>query len=127
MGRGLTQGDPVYPTIFNIVVNVVVWGKLREVYRPQESPHRLVWETTEKKIVLYADNGRIAGRNPILVQGTLIKIVHMFEWLGLYKNMGKTKSMTCTPDSFGSSWARMPTSVRQRAKVPPFGNGSGRG
>ena len=30
-GRGVTQGDPTYPTIFNIVVDAVVLAVLEEV------------------------------------------------------------------------------------------------
>ena len=33
--RGLTQGDPVSPTIFNILVDTVVKAFLMEVYGPQ--------------------------------------------------------------------------------------------
>ena len=34
MERGVTQGEPVSPTIFNIVVNVLVWSALLEVCVP---------------------------------------------------------------------------------------------
>ena len=34
--RGVKQGDPVYPTIFNIVVDAVLRGVLMEVCGPQE-------------------------------------------------------------------------------------------
>ena len=37
--RGVTQGDPVSPTIFNIVVDAVVSEVLLEVCGPQESQH----------------------------------------------------------------------------------------
>ena len=36
-GRGLTQGDPVSPMIFNIVVDAVVQAVLDVVCRPQEA------------------------------------------------------------------------------------------
>ena len=54
--------------------------------------------------MFYADNGRIAGRNPIWVQETLKTLVRMFERVGLYKNLRKTKSMTCTP---GFIWGQL--------------------
>ena len=38
-GRGLTQGKPTTPMIFNIVVDVVVWAVLNVVCSPQEAQH----------------------------------------------------------------------------------------
>ena len=60
-GRGVTQGDPVSPTIFNIVVDEVVRAALQEVCGPQEAQHGFVWVTGEHNILFYADDGRIAG------------------------------------------------------------------
>ena len=42
-GRGVTQGDPVSPTIFNIVVDAVVRDYLQEVCGPQEYQHGFGW------------------------------------------------------------------------------------
>ena len=41
VGRGLNQGDPTYPMIFNIVVDTVVRAVLGVVYGPQEAQHDL--------------------------------------------------------------------------------------
>ena len=38
-GIGVTQGDPRYPIIFNIVVDVVVRAVFDVVYSPQETQH----------------------------------------------------------------------------------------
>ena len=97
MGRGVTKWDLVPPTIFIIVVNAGVWLMLQEVYRPQEDLHGLGWAVGEQGIVLYADDGLKSGRNPIRVQGITTTLVRIFEWLGFYTNLGKTKSMKCTP------------------------------
>ena len=97
MGRGATHGDPVPPTIFNIVIDAVVWGKLQEVCGPQESLNGLGWAARDQDTVLYADYDCIALRNPIWVQGMLKALVQLFEQVGLYTNLGKTKSMTFIP------------------------------
>ena len=57
MERGVTQGDPVSPTVFNIVVDTVVRVVLLEVCRPQEAKHMLGWASGEHKIVFYVDDG----------------------------------------------------------------------
>ena len=41
MEIGVTQGDPFYSTVFNIVVDSVVRVVLLEVYRPQEAHYEL--------------------------------------------------------------------------------------
>ena len=33
-GRGVTQGDPVYPTLFNIIVDAVVRATLQDICVP---------------------------------------------------------------------------------------------
>ena len=63
--RGVNQGDPVSPKIFNIVVNTVVRVVLMEICGMQETQHGLVRAVGEHTIVFYADDGRIEGRKPI--------------------------------------------------------------
>ena len=43
MERGVTEGDPVYPTIFNIIAGAVIREVLLDVYVPQKAQHGLVW------------------------------------------------------------------------------------
>ena len=61
----MTQGYLLSPTIFNILVDLVVCAALREVSGSQEALHGLGLLEGDQDIVLYADNGRIVGRNPI--------------------------------------------------------------
>ena len=84
-------------TIFNIVVDIVVRVVLTEVCGPQEAHHGFGWAAGEHKIVFCADGGGIAGYNPIWFQTTLTAMVRIFKMLVLLKNIGKTKSMVCTP------------------------------
>ena len=43
--RGVTQEEPVSPTIFNVVADLVVRPIMMEVCGPQESQHGLGWAT----------------------------------------------------------------------------------
>ena len=62
------------------------------------------WAVGEHDIVVYDEDGLIMGRNPMWVQGTLTTTIWMFYRSILYTNLGKTKSMTCTP---GFVWGHM--------------------
>ena len=85
MEKGVTQGETVSPTIFNIMVDTVVRAVLLEVCIPQEAHHGFGWAAGEHSIFFYADDGRIAGRNQIWVQTTLTDMVSMFERVGIHK------------------------------------------
>ena len=65
----------------------------------------------EHSSVFYADNGRIAGRNPIWVQTKLTAVVRMFDRVELIQNLGKTKAMVCTP---GFIWGQQRTFFYKR-------------
>ena len=64
-GRGVTQGDPFFSAVFNIVVYVVMWETLREICGPQETLYGLGWDMGYQDMVLYTDNGRVMVINPI--------------------------------------------------------------
>ena len=73
----VTQGDPVFPEVLNVMVDAAVGEFLLEFCGPQEAQHGVVWATGEPNIVLYADCDRIVGRNPIWVQTMLTEVVRM--------------------------------------------------
>ena len=95
--RGVTQGYPFSPTIFNIVVDAVVRVVLLEVCGYQVAQHGIGWLAGEHDICFYVDDRRIAGRYPLWVHTTLTEMVKMFERVRQQKNLGKTKVMACTP------------------------------
>ena len=72
---GVTKGDPVSPTLFNIIVYSVVRANLQDICGPQEAQHDFWLSMGEHNICFYADDGRIAGRDPIWVQAELTKMV----------------------------------------------------
>ena len=59
-GRGVSQGKPASPMIFNIMVDVVVRAVLMLVCGPQEAQHRMVWAEGDQNMVFYVDDGQIA-------------------------------------------------------------------
>ena len=57
----MTQGIPVSPNIFNMVVDAVVRDTMMKVCGPQEEHHVMGWVVGGKDRVFYAYDGRIAG------------------------------------------------------------------
>ena len=93
----MTQGDPVSPTLFHILVKTVVSLVLLELYVLQEAQNGLGWEAGKQEIMFYADDGHIVGQTHNWVQNKLPALVPMFERASLYKNLGNTNVMVCTP------------------------------
>ena len=79
----MTQGEPVYPTLFNIIVDSVVRADLQEICGSQEAQLGFGWSTGEHNIFFYADDGRIAGQYPIWVQTSLMTLVRIFDRVSL--------------------------------------------
>ena len=73
------QWDLVSPTIFNILADAVVRAVLVDVCRSQEAHHGFGWAVGKHNIRFYADDGQIAGRNPIWVQTALTAMVIISE------------------------------------------------
>ena len=93
----MTKGDPVYLTLFNIIVDAAVRATPQEICGPQEAQHGFRWSAGEHNICLYAYDGRIAVRDPIWVHAVLTTTVRIFERVGLQMNLNNTKDMICTP------------------------------
>jgi hypothetical protein len=95
--RGVTQGDPVSPTIFNIVVDAVVRCWLSQVCGADAALSGLGYEVKNKCVLFYADDGLLAGRKKEWVQDGFDVLIGLFERVGLRTNTGKTKAMICMP------------------------------
>ena len=77
-GRGVTQGDPAPPMIFNILADAVVRAILEVAYGLQEARHGMGWSAGERNLIFYADDGRISGRDHIWLQDALTVSVAIF-------------------------------------------------
>ena len=121
--RGITQGDPLLPTIFKVVVDTVVchWESLvaeqeggdssgdkgdvvqtmgRKIQfqddgrRQAEERHQRL---TIKAELFYADNWMVAPTDSGRLQLAFDTLPGIFDRLGLRKNLRKTVGMVCRP------------------------------
>ena len=96
-GRGVTQVDPTYPIIFDIVMVALARSVLDVVCSPQEAQYRLGWAAGKINLVFYADNGRIAGEDQKWVQDALLVTVTMLHRMKINTNLENTKYMVFMP------------------------------
>ena len=95
--HGVTQGDPLSPTIFNVVVyavarhwvTVTVGGADEQGDRGQEGRHQ--------SALFYADYGMVALSDPHCLQGAFNTLVGLFDRVGLRNNVGNTVGMVFRP------------------------------
>ena len=95
--RGLTQGGPLSPRIFNVLVDAIIREWLKEVLGEEASESGIGAAIYLFLALFYADDGYIASINEEMLQDAMDKLVDLFDRAGLHTNTVKTKAMTCVP------------------------------
>ena len=98
-GRGVTQGDPLSPTIFNVVVDAVVRHWVTIAVTEAEKRRERGREGRHQAALFYADNSMLTSSDPQWLKWAFTQLVGMFDRVGLNTNTRKTVSTTCRPCS----------------------------
>ena len=93
----MTQGDPLPPTIFNVVVDVVVCHWVTLTVEEAEKRGDRGEEGRHQAALFYADDGMVASSYPRWLKWAFNALDGLFERVCLRTNVGKTVSMTCRP------------------------------
>ena len=88
-GRGVTQGEPLPPTIFNVVVDAVVRHWLTIAAQEAERRGERGREGRHQAALFYADDGMIALSDPRWLQWAFTQLVGLFDRVGLKTNCKK--------------------------------------
>ena len=99
--RGVMQGDPLSPTIFNVVVDAVVRHWLEGLQNATEEKGATGREG-HFSAVFYAKDRMVGASDPAWLQGAFSALVAIFDRIGLRTNVDKTVSMTCHPCQAGN-------------------------
>ena len=91
------QGDPLSPTIFNVVVNAAVRHWVTMVLDKAEKRGERGDEGRHQAALFYADDGMVASPDPCWLQWAFNALVSLFERVGLRTNVRKMVSMVCRP------------------------------
>ena len=95
--RGVTQGDPLSPTIFNMVVDAVVKHWVTVVIAGVEERGERGKEGRHQASQFYSYDGIVASYDPLWIQGAFNTLVSLFDRVGLRTNVGKIVGMVCRP------------------------------
>ena len=79
----MAQGDPLSPTIFNVVVDAVVRHWVQGVLEELEARGDLGQEGRHQASLFYADDGMVALLEPVWLQGAFNALVGLFDRVGL--------------------------------------------
>ena len=93
----MTQGYPLSPTIFNVVVYVVMHNWVTVVIAGVEEQGEHGKEVRHQADPLYADDGMVASSDPRWLQGAFNTLVILFDRMGKHTNVGKTVGMVFRP------------------------------
>ena len=95
--REVTQVDPLSPTIFNVVVDVVVRNWVTVAIAGVAEQGERGQEDRNQADLFYAEDGMFTSSNPCWLQVAFNTLVGLFNRVGLRTNVGKTFGMVCRP------------------------------
>ena len=95
--RGVTQGDPLSPTIFNVVMDALVRHWVMVVVEGVDDWGEHVQEGRHQAALFYTDDGTVASSDPRWLQGVFNTLFGLFYRVGMRTNIRKTFGMICCP------------------------------
>ena len=95
--RGVTEGDLLSPTIFNIVADAVVRHWVVVMMEVAEEQGERVQESRHQNALFCADDGMVALLDPRWIQDSCSTLVSLFDSLGQQINFGGKSGMICRP------------------------------
>ena len=93
----MTQGYPLSPARFNVVVVAVVRYWVMVVLEGAEEQAKIGQEVRHQAVLIYTDDDMVASSDPRWLQGTFNTLVGLFDRLVLQTNVGKTVRMVFRP------------------------------
>ena len=95
--RGMTQGYPMSPTLFNVVVDTVIHHWVAVVVATKEGMEVLGMSIWYLAGYFYADNGLASLTQPERLQRAFEVLTVLFKRVVLRTNTWKTVGMACQP------------------------------
>ena len=117
--RGVTQGGPLSPKIFNIMVDAITREWIRQVLGEEAICEGYGRSVQAFFAIFYADDGFVGSRDNNKLQASINILVDLLERVGLRTNTKKTEEMTCIPGKIRTTWSEEAyTQSRQGFNTP---------
>ena len=91
--RGIIQGGPLSPRIFNIVVGAIVRNWFGMVAKNKDGPGDFGCTVAEKAAFFHADNGMVYPNNTVWLQWIFNDLIGLFERFRIRTNVEKAVAM----------------------------------
>ena len=91
----VTQGDPLYPTILNMVVDDLIPKWLMLVKEEEAGPNGFGWSIQWLTAFFYIDNEILDSLHSDRLQAALDVLPGIFDRVGIRTNVTKTVGMVC--------------------------------
>ena len=95
--RGVTQGDPLPPTISNVVVDAVIRYWVVVVAPTEDGTEALGLSIQNLAAYFYAKDFLVVLNQPDRLHWAFDVLVGLFGWVGIRTNARKMVSMACQP------------------------------
>ena len=95
--RGVTQGDPLSPTIFNVVMYSIIRHWVTVMTPAEAGTGGLGLTIIDLAAYLYDDDGLVASTQPERLHRSFDVLAGLFDHVSLRKNMANTVVMVCQP------------------------------
>ena len=94
----MTQGGPLSPTIFNLMVDAVIGEWLRQVVSAESARDGITSADIRRLLACFcADDGLVLSRDPAVLQRAFDALTGLFDRVGLRTNTKKTEVMIMFP------------------------------
>ena len=118
--RGMTQGDPLSPTMFNVVVDAVVCHWVTMALAEAKKRGERGNEGRHQASLFYADDGMVALSDPSWIQWAFDTLVSLFDRVGLRTIVGKKVSMVCRPCQAAGTQSTAAYRRKMTGEVPTY-------
>ena len=95
--RGVTQGKPLSPTIFNVVMDAFIRHWVTVATPTEVGTGGLCLTTIDLAAYSYANDGLVASAQTERLHRSFDVLTGLFDWFGQWKNMEKTVGMVYHP------------------------------